>query len=114
MRGDSEGFAGAVVNEGGSPCVALCGAGRALLKTGMKHVYLIRSVSNQKRTYVGVTEDLQRRLSEHNQGKSEHTARFLPWELEVSVQFKDPLKADRFESYLKSGSGHAFAKRHFW
>ena len=114
MRGDSEGFAGAVVNEGGSPCVALCGAGRALLKTGMKHVFLIRSVSNQKRTYVGVTEDLQRRLSEHNQGKSEHTARFLPWELEVSVQFKDPLKADRFESYLKSGPGHAFAKRHFW
>ena len=24
------------------------------------------------------------------------------------------IKADAFESYLKSGSGHAFAKRHFW
>ena len=80
----------------------------------MKHVYLIRSISNPRKTYVGCTEDLDRRLNEHNHGKSEHTARFLPWELEVSVQFKDSVKADRFEIYLKSGSGHAFAKRHFW
>ena len=103
-----------MVNEEGSPCVALRGAGRSWLKTGMKHVYLIRSASNPRKTYVGSAEDLHRRLSEHNQGNSEHTARFLPLGLEVSVQFKDSAKADRFERYLKSGSGHAFAKRHFW
>ena len=32
----------------------------------------------------------------------------------MALQFKDPTKADLFEVYLKSGSGHAFAKRHFW
>ena len=80
----------------------------------MKYVYMIRSLSNPRRTYVGCTKELERRLLEHNQGKSEHTARFIPWALEVAVQFKDQAKADRFEMYLKSGSGHAFAKRHFW
>jgi len=80
----------------------------------MKHVYLIRSVSHPSKTYVGSTEDLERRLNEHNQGKSEYTARFFPWTLEVVIQFKDSSKADDFEAYLKSGSGHAFAQRHFW
>ena len=80
----------------------------------MKYVYLIGSVSHPRRTYVGSTEDIEKRLSEHNHGKYEHTARFTPWGLEVAVQFKNPTKADRFEVYLKSGSGHAFAKRHFW
>jgi hypothetical protein len=32
----------------------------------------------------------------------------------VVVEFSDDAKADMFETYLKSGSGHAFAKRHFW
>jgi len=80
----------------------------------MKYVYLLRSISNPHRTYVGAIEDLQRRVSDHNQGKASHTARFVPWMLEVVVQFRDAKKADRFETYLKSGSGHAFAKRHFW
>ncbi len=100
-----------MVNEGGSPCVALRGAGQYRL---MKYVYLIRSLSHPRRTYVGSTEDIEKRLSEHNHGKSGHTARFTPWELEIALQFKDPTKADLFEVYLKSGSGHAFAKRHFW
>ena len=97
-------------SEGGSPCVALRGAGQIQL---MKYVYLIRSLSHPRRTYVGSTEDLEMRLSEHNHGKSEHTARFIPWNLEVAVQFKNSAQADRFEVYLKSGSGHAFARKHF-
>jgi hypothetical protein len=31
----------------------------------------------------------------------------------VSVEFPDQRAAVRFERYLKSGSGRAFAKRHF-
>jgi hypothetical protein len=37
-----------------------------------------------------------------------------PWELVVAVYFADRQKAEAFERYLKHGSGHAFAKRHFW
>lgn len=32
----------------------------------------------------------------------------------VVVRFEDDAKADAFEKYLKHGSGHAFANRHFW
>ncbi len=35
----------------------------------MKYVYLIRSVSDPDRRYVGITADLPRRLAEHNAGK---------------------------------------------
>lgn len=80
----------------------------------LKTVYLLRSLSNPNRTYVGVTTDFARRLEEHNSGRAPHTARFKPWEVVVVVQFSDDAKADMFETYLKSGSGHAFAKRHFW
>jgi hypothetical protein len=36
-----------------------------------------------------------------------------PWSLVVSLEFADAVTARRFERYLKSGSGRAFAKRHF-
>jgi hypothetical protein len=32
----------------------------------------------------------------------------------VIVEFLSEDKARTFERYLKSGSGHAFARRHFW
>jgi len=53
------------------------------------------------------------RLAAHNAGRSPHTARFKPWELVVSLEFADEAIAVQFEGYLKSGSGRAFAKRHF-
>jgi len=36
-----------------------------------------------------------------------------PWKLIVEVGFGDKAEAFAFEKYLKSGSGRAFAKRHF-
>jgi predicted GIY-YIG superfamily endonuclease len=57
---------------------------------------------------------LQNALKEHNAGKSPYTEAFKPWKLVVAIKFSDDQKADAFERYLKSGSGHAFAKRHFW
>jgi hypothetical protein len=35
------------------------------------------------------------------------------WQRHVIVEFPDEQRAVRFERYLKSGSGRAFAKRHF-
>jgi len=63
---------------------------------------------------VGLTDDLPKRLADHNAGRSAHTAKYRPWEVVVAVQFADPQMAIRFERCLKSGSGHAFLKRHFW
>ena len=80
----------------------------------MKYVYLLESISRSDKRYIGITEDLNQRLKEHNAGKSPHTAKFKPWKIVVAIRFTDDRKAKMFEKYLKSGSGHAFAKRHFW
>lgn len=80
----------------------------------MRYVYLLRSESTPKQTYVGSTADFQKRIKQHNSGESPYTARFRPWRPIVVLRFEDDAKAEAFERYLKSGSGHAFAKRHFW
>jgi len=76
-------------------------------------VYVLQSESSPEAFYVGATNDQTRRLDEHNSGKSVHTNKYRPWKLVVSIGFSDPAKAANFERYLKSGSGRAFAKRHF-
>jgi predicted GIY-YIG superfamily endonuclease len=77
----------------------------------MRYVYLIQSQSSAGQRYVGVTSDLRRRLTEHNAGKSPHTSRYVPWKLVTYVAFSDEDQAEAFERYMKSGSGHAFAKK---
>jgi putative endonuclease len=79
----------------------------------MRYVYLLRSLSHPDHRYVGSTQDLPRRLDEHNAGKSPHTSKFVPWTCVVALRFTDDAKADAFERYLKPGSGRAFANRHF-
>jgi len=79
----------------------------------MFYVYLLQSVCGGRR-YVGSTKDLKTRLSDHNSGKSSHTAKYRPWELVTYVAFTDAELARAFERYIKSGSGHAFARRHLW
>jgi len=80
----------------------------------MRYVYLLQSEVAGEERYVGVTSDLKRRLADHNAGKSPHTSRYFPWKLVTYVAFSDESKAERFERYLKSGSGHAFAKKRLW
>ena len=81
---------------------------RPLIRT----VYLLRSVSHPERHYIGITSDVARRLDVHNSGGSRHTMTDRPWRLVSRVEFADEAQALRFEKYLKSGSGRAFAKRH--
>jgi hypothetical protein len=71
------------------------------------------SISFPNQTYTGLTSDVDVRTRSHNEGKSYHTSKFKPWKLEVCVWFQDENKARAFEKYLKSGSGRAFAAKHF-
>ncbi len=80
----------------------------------MYYVYLIESLSAEGQRYVGITEDLKQRLREHNAGESSHTSKSKPWKLATYVAFTDRAKAEAFERYLKSGSGHAFARKRLW
>jgi putative endonuclease len=76
-------------------------------------VYILRSLAVRERRYVGLTGDVQRRLEAHNRGLTPSTARYRPWALTVALEFTDEGRAARFERYLKSSSGRAFARRHF-
>ena len=79
----------------------------------MKYVYMLTSIEAPENHYVGAAIDLKRRVQQHNAGESVHTRKFRPWKLEGYIAFSDHAKADKFERNLKTGSGRAFAKRHF-
>ena len=78
----------------------------------MVYVYLIEANGGER--YVGLTTDLKARLEQHNAGQSPHTSKFRPWRLVMYLGFSSRSKAESFERYLKSGSGHAFAAKRFW
>ena len=78
-----------------------------------RFVYIIRSVHHPDRRYVGLTADVAARVNAHNTGQNRSTSQWRPWALDVSIEFRSERMAARFERYLKSGSGHAFAKSHF-
>jgi putative endonuclease len=80
---------------------------------GKRFVYILRSQSDPTRHYVGITSDVGRRLEWHNTGPFGHTVDNRPWEVAVAIEFPTETHTARFERYLKSGSGRAFAKRHF-
>jgi putative endonuclease len=82
--------------------------------TSLHYVYLLESQESPSERYVGVTSDLRTRLVEHNSGKSPHTSKHRPWKVVTYVAFSERLQAEAFETYLKSGSGHAFARKRLW
>ncbi len=75
------------------------------------YVYILQSDSDSERFYTGFTENLEARLKSHNSGHSLHTSKYRPWHIKTSIAFTDRKKALDFESYLKSASGRAFAKK---
>ncbi len=83
----------------------------------MQYVYILQSLKYPDRYYVGCTNDVAERLRRHNAGASEsqsrHSSMYGPWKLVVKIGFEDKAKAFAFEKYLKSGSGRAFANKHF-
>lgn len=74
------------------------------------YVYILRSLKDGS-IYIGLTANLRRRLREHSGGLSSYTRKKLPWELVWYCVFGDRERAERFERYLKSGSGRAFIRK---
>jgi putative endonuclease len=77
----------------------------------MWYVYILESESHPNKYYSGFTEDLKRRLKEHNTGgNSGHTAKYRPWKLYAYFAFSDKKTAQNFETYLKTQAGRRFQK----
>ena len=77
----------------------------------MHIVYILRSIKDSKRTYIGYTTNLEKRLYQHNHKGSVYTKSYAPWQVETYVVFTDEVRAKHFERFLKSGSGAVFTKR---
>ena len=75
-------------------------------------VYVLKSLTAPK-SYVGMTDDLNRRLEEHNSGKHSYTKRYVPWEIIYKEEFSNYSDARKREKYLKSASGRRFLKKLF-
>ena len=80
----------------------------------VKYVYLLQSLSAPEQRYIGMTANLDERLRTHIAGGSTHNSKYRPWQVVLHLCFQDDQRAIEFERYLKSGSGHAFAKKRFW
>jgi len=77
-----------------------------------RFVYVLQSTTHPMQYYTGLTSNVRERLSAHNAGYCAHTSTGRPWKAIVVVAFARADWAIRFERYLKSGSGCAFAARH--
>jgi predicted GIY-YIG superfamily endonuclease len=75
----------------------------------MWFVYTLKCSDNTY--YTGCTSDLEDRLRRHSKGENTYTKYRLPVQLAGYTVFLDKYKAYKFEKYLKSGSGIAFAKK---
>lgn len=73
--------------------------------------YIIRNEFH--RLYKGHTSlTPKERLEYHNRALVKSTAKYRPWKLIFFAAFPKKYLARNFESYLKSGSGIAFTKKH--
>lgn len=75
----------------------------------MWYVYILKSVDG--RIYIGSTNDLQRRMKEHEKGDCYSTLRFPDFTLESYIAVKKETIARALEKYLKTGSGKAVLKK---
>ena len=78
----------------------------------MWYVYFLELANGD--VYVGSTDDLKRRLASHEKGQVTSTKPHLPLRLKSYVAVETGTTARTLERYFKSGSGKAFANKHFW
>ena len=75
-------------------------------------IYILRSLS-AKKSYVGVTDNIERRIKEHNNGKHFYTKRHVPWEVIHTEEYPSFQEARNREKYLKTTSGRRVMKKIF-
>lgn len=64
----------------------------------MFKVYVLKSEKAQK-SYVGSTNDVERRLSEHNAGYHSYTKRYKPWKVIYTEEYSTENETREREKY---------------
>ena len=75
----------------------------------MNYVYVLKSFKDHKR-YIGLSNNLERRLEEHNNGKVTATKFRRPFKLIYFEEFNSRSEAAKREKFFKTGKGREFLK----
>ena len=67
----------------------------------MYYVYILKSLIVD-RYYIGHTSDLDKRLGEHNRGKTRSTKAYAPWKIVYTEEFGLKSEAFKREQEIKS------------
>ena len=76
------------------------------------YIYILKSLKDAK-SYVGSTNDLTRRIGEHNTGKCKSTKARIPMELVYMEEYDTLGEARKRERFLKTTSGRRVLKKIF-
>ncbi len=74
------------------------------------YVYVLRSEKNGS-SYTGITNDVNKRVEQHNKGYTFSTKNKVPLKLIHQEKFDSRIKARTREKYLKSGIGREFIRK---
>ena len=78
----------------------------------MYYIYVLQSLKDYK-TYVGYTDDFERRFKQHNLGHVNSTKHRIPFKLLFTEEFDTSAEAKKRELYWKSGAGRRELKEYF-
>ncbi len=73
------------------------------------YVYAIKSEVDG-RIYIGFSSMVERRLVEHNAGKTKSTKGYRPWKIIYTEEVVGRIAARNKEKYFKTGIGREFLK----
>ncbi len=75
----------------------------------MFYTYVLKSLVAEK-SYIGYTNDVERKLSEHNAGRYTDTRDFAPWKLIYKEPYNTIEEARKRGLYFRSSAGRGFIK----
>jgi len=76
----------------------------------MFFVYVLSSITKNY-IYVGLTSDLERRISDHNNGYNKTTKAYSPFKIIFVEEHSSRIAARSREKYLKSGIGKEYIRK---
>lgn len=76
------------------------------------YVYVLKS-KTKNWIYVGMTDNIERRMSQHQNGYSKSTAPYRPFCLIFTEEYPDTISARKREKYLKTTAGKRFIRKNY-
>ena len=68
----------------------------------MPFLYVVQNIKGRR--YIGITDDVDRRVKQHNAGHVRSTKAHAPWELVYTEQYQTKIEARFREKELKTNS----------